>query len=228
LWEDREAKKPKKQQRPLPPPPPELEGFPDVTLPTDPNEVMAFNNAVYSYWDRVSLYVCSTCGRSFNEGSFEKHQRMCNGAAASKQGSNKKSPTKKNQKESIRSAVPENSEPSKPPSIPKYYVCFLCGRQYGSKSLLIHIPYCEKQWLADEEKKPKADRRPLPPRPEQIQTSTLPSNAEEIAAFNAAMLSYWEKNTLLECKTCGRTFNPEAYEKHQKHCKASNARRVNP
>lgn len=65
LWEDREATKPKKQQRALPPPPPELEGFPEVTLPTDPEEVLAFNNAVYAYWDRVSLYVCSCCGRSF-------------------------------------------------------------------------------------------------------------------------------------------------------------------
>lgn len=65
LWEDREAVKSKKECRSVPPPPPEYEGFPNLALPTDPDEVLAFNNAVYSYWDRVSLLVCSICGRSF-------------------------------------------------------------------------------------------------------------------------------------------------------------------
>ena len=65
LWIDREATKPKKERRPLPPPPPEYEGFPHMTLPTDPEAVLEFNNAVYGYWDRHSLFVCAKCGRSF-------------------------------------------------------------------------------------------------------------------------------------------------------------------
>lgn len=67
-----------------------------------------------------------------SEESFEKHQRLCNGAGA-KTGTNKKSPTKKLPKENGRSPAGDNSEVPKPPSVPKYYVCFLCGRQYGSK-----------------------------------------------------------------------------------------------
>lgn len=72
-------------------------------------------------------------------------------------------------------------------------------------SLMIHIPSCEKQWVADEQSI-GGWGRPLPPRPHQIQSSSLPTTPEDIETFNTEMLIYWEKNTLLECASCGRTF----------------------
>lgn len=38
----------------------------------------------------------------------------------------------------------------------------ICGREFGTKSLAIHIKTCEKMFLVEEEKKLKKDRRPLP------------------------------------------------------------------
>ena len=37
---------------------------------------------------------------------------------------------------------------SKPKNVqrPKTLVCFICGREYGTKSLEIHIKTCEKKW----------------------------------------------------------------------------------
>ena len=29
---------------------------------------------------------------------------------------------------------------------PKTLICFICGREYGTKSLEIHLKACEKKW----------------------------------------------------------------------------------
>jgi hypothetical protein len=42
--------------------------------------------------------------------------------------------------ESFISAKPKNVQR------PKTLVCFICGREYGTKSLEIHIKACEKKW----------------------------------------------------------------------------------
>ena len=48
---------------------------------------------------------------------------------------------------------------------PRLLVCYLCGREYGSKSLGIHLPQCRKMFEAQEAKKPKSQRRKLPTLP---------------------------------------------------------------
>lgn len=30
---------------------------------------------------------------------------------------------------------------------PRAYVCYLCGQQFGSQSLTIHVPQCYEKWL---------------------------------------------------------------------------------
>ena len=40
---------------------------------------------------------------------------------------------------------------------PRGYTCYLCGQQYGSNSLKIHIPQCQVCWHAAQ-----ADRHPSP------------------------------------------------------------------
>ena len=49
---------------------------------------------------------------------------------------------------------------------PRTLVCYICGREYGTKSLEIHIKSCIKKWNNEQSKKPKAKRRqcPEPPR----------------------------------------------------------------
>ena len=48
---------------------------------------------------------------------------------------------------------------------PRLLVCYICGREYGSKSLGIHLPQCRKMYEAQEAKKPKSQRRKLPDPP---------------------------------------------------------------
>ena len=38
-------------------------------------------------------------------------------------------------------------------------MCYICGREFGSASINIHIPQCEKKWENEQLKLPKKQRR---------------------------------------------------------------------
>jgi hypothetical protein len=68
---------------------------------------------------------------------------------------------------------------------PLAYVCYMCGAQFGSKSLFIHIKNCQEKWDAKECTKPARERRPTPPVPEELGGGELPSRP---AAIEGALL----------------------------------------
>jgi len=51
---------------------------------------------------------------------------------------------------------------------PRALMCYICGREYGTASLQIHLKSCMKKWNIEEEKKPRKDRRPMPQPPKQL------------------------------------------------------------
>lgn len=48
---------------------------------------------------------------------------------------------------------------------PRTVVCYICGREFGSKSIPIHEPQCLEKWKIENSKLPKGQRRPLPKKP---------------------------------------------------------------
>jgi hypothetical protein len=44
-------------------------------------------------------------------------------------------------------------------------ICYICGREFGTASIKIHIPQCEKKWDVEQQKLPKKQRRPPPSKP---------------------------------------------------------------
>ena len=50
----------------------------------------------------------------------------------------------------------------RPPTI----ICYICGREYGTKSIAIHEPQCLKKWHNENNLLPKELRRPEPKKPE--------------------------------------------------------------
>ena len=44
-------------------------------------------------------------------------------------------------------------------------MCYICGREYGTASLDIHIKSCEKKWENEQAKLPVKERRPCPTKP---------------------------------------------------------------
>ena len=48
---------------------------------------------------------------------------------------------------------------------PKAVVCYVCGQQYGTASIGIHVPRCIDKWEKVEAQKPVRERRPVPQPP---------------------------------------------------------------
>lgn len=51
---------------------------------------------------------------------------------------------------------------------PRALMCYICGREFGTASLHIHIKACIQKWEAQENLKPKKERRPLPQPPKEF------------------------------------------------------------
>ncbi|PIO62670.1 hypothetical protein TELCIR_15759, partial [Teladorsagia circumcincta] len=80
--------------------------------------------------------------------------------------------------------------------------CYICGRQYGSHSIVIHEPKCLEKWHIENKKLPKNQRRSEPKRPEVV----LDENGEvNVEATNEVR---WDnaQNLLVQCENCGRRF----------------------
>jgi len=108
-------------------------------------------------------------------------------------------------------------------------MCYLCGREYGTKSLPIHIPQCEKKFVEVEKAKPARERRSLPSRPEVLDRALggtggasdfFAAGAGDPDRFNNEMYSAWENDALLRCAHCGRSFTDHAMKSHAKSCTA--------
>ena len=48
---------------------------------------------------------------------------------------------------------------------PRTLVCYICGREYGTTSLGIHVKTCIKKFEMEQNKKPKRERKPMPKAP---------------------------------------------------------------
>jgi hypothetical protein len=113
-------------------------------------------------------------------------------------------------------------------------MCYICGREYGTRSIDIHIKTCTKKWQTTEEQKDRKDRRPVPQPPsgfDEIKTGGGGGAIKQAALDNYNEAAYDEYNTkaLVPCNGCGRTFLPDSLEKHIKGCKSGQAaRKANP
>lgn len=109
----------------------------------------------------------------------------------------------------------------KPPSV----LCYICGREYGTKSISIHEPQCLKKWHIENDKLPLSKRRsePKKPRPSTDDLTKIQGAANgkyNMDAFNEAA---WQSaiQQLVACGKCGRTFNADRVAKHESVCSAT-------
>ncbi|KAH7726150.1 hypothetical protein AAVH_06338 [Aphelenchoides avenae] len=96
--------------------------------------------------------------------------------------------------------------------------CYICGRQFGSKSIDIHQPQCLKKWHLENNKLPKSRRRPEPVMPQIIRTAggKIDQDATNAAMYEAAQAQ------LVKCEYCGRSFAPDRLVVHNRSCTAEN------
>ncbi|UJR35632.1 hypothetical protein I4U23_028382 [Adineta vaga] len=105
-----------------------------------------------------------------------------------------------------------------PPAMPKYALCYVCGRKYGTQSIEIHEPQCLEKWHYENAKLPPNLRRPAPRKPDVHIGSGGSYSLDEIN--NAAYES--SKAQLVPCPNCGRKFASDRIQVHQRSCKPGN------
>lgn len=63
-------------------------------------------------------------------------------------------------------AAKSSSPPA--PVRPRTLVCYICGREFGTASLEIHLKSCRKKWDNEQMQKPKHERKPCPEPPKEF------------------------------------------------------------
>lgn len=104
-------------------------------------------------------------------------------------------------------------------SRPKALVCHICGREFGTKSLAIHVKACTKKWEDAEALKPRKERRPVPRPPSD---APMGSTRAEMDQRNAAAMAAFESQAMKKCPNCGRTFLEDRLPIHLRSCTAEN------
>ncbi|KAG5334979.1 ZN474 protein, partial [Acromyrmex charruanus] len=165
---------------------------------------------------------CSICGRRFGTRSIKIHEPQCNRRwQAQNDVSQQEDPALYRQK-SVNSG--QGSSQSMYPNLSqkKTVTCYICGRDFGSSSIAIHEPQCLKKWHAENDKLSPARKRKEPQKPEIIYIQD-PSTGNMVVDQAATVEANWmtHLSQLIPCKHCGRTFNPDRVNIHEKSCKGS-------
>ncbi|KFQ39498.1 Zinc finger protein 474, partial [Mesitornis unicolor] len=99
---------------------------------------------------------------------------------------------------------------------PPTLICYVCGCEYGTKSISIHEPQCLKKWHRENDMLPKHLRRPEPKKP--VVSSIKAKGFYDLDSLKEATWTS-AQNQLVPCDICGRTFLPDTLIVHQRSCK---------
>lgn len=216
-WEMENSQLPRHLRRK---PPQAPTGWGNTSLSSDPRvreaQLDSMNEMAFQA-SQNQLIPCENCGRTFNPDRLPVHQRSCKPNNPLKMSKNfDPSRLGSGRQGSPREADYGRRSPQ-PPRKPKTVVCFICGREFGTKSIGIHEPQCLKKWELENSRMPKHLRRPPPVKP-----SILPSlsgdGGDDLGRRNQLAYESSQKQ-LVPCRNCGRTFLPERLEIHIRSCK---------
>jgi len=97
--------------------------------------------------------------------------------------------------------------------------CYICGRDFGTRSIGIHLPNCQKKWDQEQDKLPKSQRRDLPKPPEDFdKVLSGEIKGKALQKMNNKAFEDYNDTALMPCEHCGRTFLPKSLTSHQKLC----------
>ncbi|XP_077989499.1 zinc finger protein 474-like [Glandiceps talaboti] len=213
-WKIENNKLPKEQRRPIPKKPQALPGGGGGASIQDMNDA-AWKAA------QDNLVPCPNCGRTFNPDRIAVHLRSCKpktGAAPKRDGQGRtQGYTKTDNKAKTTPAPSKTPVMRRPPTV----VCYLCGREFGSKSISIHEPQCLKKWHIQNDQLPRELRRPEPIKPEVRMVKGGTGGSYNLDAINEAAWKASQAN-LVPCPNCGRTFLPDRLPVHLRSCKPKN------
>eukprot|EP00347_Sterkiella_histriomuscorum_P015170 403358053 len=118
----------------------------------------------------------------------------------------------------------------KPPAFvqrPRTLICYICGREYGTASLQIHLKTCRKKWETEESFKPAHQRRPVPepPRNFDMMISGARNGDYNFEDYNEEAFKDFNEKALVPCHNCKRTFLPDRLIVHLRSCNKEYSRK---
>ena len=94
------------------------------------------------------------------------------------------------------------------------YVCYICGQEYGSKSLPIHEAQCRRKFEQQQAQLPVEQRRGV------LSRASVDGEGS-VEERNARARAAYEEHVMVGCKGCGRTFSGEdRLQVHMRGCGA--------
>ena len=180
---------------------------------------------------------CEHCGKEIAADRVMVHSRTCK-PSSQMSTENITFPTLPRvlRTESGSSTVSEPEAHAKVVNKPSSVVCYICGREYGTKSIAIHQPQCLKKWKIANSQLPINYRKPLPRKLDnKLKLTRLASTENSMTVQrlpegrkipDEVVEGYFQhcyaefEEELLPCKKCGRTFAPERHVKHIPNCNA--------
>ena len=154
-WKIENDNLPKGQRRPVPQKPEAIGG-------TGKYDMDARNEAAWKC-AQSQLIPCENCGRTFAPDRLTVHQRACR-----PKGGGAKGEAGATSGMSVGGVAVSGTKPGRDTSPlrgPKTVICYICGREFGTKSISIHEPQCLEKWKIENSKLPKEMRRPIPKKP---------------------------------------------------------------
>jgi len=176
-WEDEEAQKPARERRPLPQPPKDFDLVKTKGSGMKQQEMDALNEEAFHKFNDESRVPCPNCARKFLPDRLVVHLRSCKGNGSHEKTTPSPRPKEKDEENSVASTSPGSKiSPVKSPSSsgpkiatkPKALICYICGKEYGTASLDIHIKSCKKKWEDEQAAKPANERKPCPEPPKSL------------------------------------------------------------
>lgn len=105
---------------------------------------------------------------------------------------------------------------------PKQLICHLCGNDFGTASLAIHVKVCRRKRIVDQSKLPVAWRRDEPPGPNPDLFPLPGSQKASRSVFDTYNIEAWRiycSGVSCTCKSCGCPLtSPEHQELHESQC----------
>ncbi|KAJ3155949.1 hypothetical protein HDU89_005512 [Geranomyces variabilis] len=99
-------------------------------------------------------------------------------------------------------------------------MCYICGREFGSKSIGIHEKNCIEKWDKANAALPRDQRRPRPKPPQADAKIGGGAGAGMTAQeYNDAAFQTFMKEGREECPNCGRGFLKDRLEIHLRSCR---------
>ncbi|KAI8822025.1 uncharacterized protein EV422DRAFT_413905 [Fimicolochytrium jonesii] len=99
-------------------------------------------------------------------------------------------------------------------------MCYICGREFGSKSIQIHEKNCIEKWDKQNAALPRDQRRTRPKPPQLVGNDGTPVGGKMTAGeYNEAAFQTFMNEGREECPNCGRGFLRDRLEIHLRSCK---------